>query len=43
MEFFLNVNNITGEKENDVINHMNYSNYIEEYGRSANMGLRFQF
>jgi outer membrane receptor protein involved in Fe transport len=43
LEFFLNVNNLTGEKENDVINHLNYSNYTEDYGRSANLGLRFQY
>ena len=43
MEFFLNVNNITGEKEHDVINHLDFANYIEDYGRSANMGLRYQF
>ncbi len=43
LEFFLNVNNLTGEKENDVINHLNYSNYTEDYGRSANIGLRFQY
>ncbi len=43
LEFFLNVNNLTGEKENDIINHLNFSNYTEDYGRSANLGLRFQY
>lgn len=43
LEFFLNVNNLTGELERDVINHMNFASYIEDYGRSANMGLRYQF
>jgi len=43
LEFFLNVNNLTGEKERDVINHMEFSTYIEDYGRSANAGLRYQF
>jgi hypothetical protein len=42
MEFFLNVNNITGEREHDIINHLNFSGYIEDYGRSGNMGLRYQ-
>jgi TonB-dependent receptor len=43
LEFFLNVNNLTGEKERDVINHMEFATYIEDYGRSANAGLRYQF
>ena len=43
LEFFINVNNLTGEKENDVINHLNFSNYIEDYGRSANLGFRYQY
>ena len=43
MEVFLNVNNLTGEKEHDVINYKEYANYIEDYGRSANLGLRYQF
>ncbi|MBN2426650.1 MAG: TonB-dependent receptor [Calditrichaceae bacterium] len=43
LEFFLNVNNLTGELERDVINHMKFASYIEDYGRSANMGLRYQF
>ncbi len=43
MEFFLNVNNLTNELEKDVINHMHFANYIEDYGRNANLGLRYQF
>jgi TonB-dependent receptor len=43
MEFFLNVNNLTGEMERDVINHMNFASYVEDYGRSANVGVRYQF
>ena len=43
MEFFLNVNNLSGERERNVINHLNFANYIEDYGRSANLGLRYQF
>jgi TonB-dependent receptor len=43
LEFFLNVNNLTGEKENDVINHLDFSSYIEDYGRSANLGFRYQY
>ena len=43
LEFFLNVYNLTGEIERDVINHRDYANYIEDYGRSANVGFRYQF
>ncbi len=43
MEFFLNVNNLTGEMEKDVISHMDFASYIEDYGRNANMGVRYQF
>lgn len=43
LEFFLNVNNLTNELERDVINHLNFANYIEDYGRNANLGLRYQF
>ncbi|MBN2092627.1 TonB-dependent receptor [candidate division KSB1 bacterium] len=43
LEFFLNVNNLTGEIERNVINHRDFANYIEDYGRSANLGLRYQF
>ncbi len=43
LEFFLNVNNLTNELERDVINHNDYASYIEDYGRSANIGLRYQF
>jgi len=42
LEFFLNINNLTNEIENDVINHKNFSSYLEDYGRNANMGLRYQ-
>ncbi|MFP4547825.1 MAG: TonB-dependent receptor domain-containing protein [Fidelibacterota bacterium] len=40
MEFFLNINNLTGELERNEIKHMNFASYIEDYGKSANMGLR---
>ncbi|MBD3287421.1 TonB-dependent receptor [candidate division KSB1 bacterium] len=43
MEFFLNINNLTNELERDVINHNDFASYIEDYGRSANLGLRYQF
>jgi outer membrane receptor protein involved in Fe transport len=43
MELFLNVNNLTNELERDVINHLSFANYIEDYGRNANLGLRYQF
>ncbi|MBD3287420.1 TonB-dependent receptor plug domain-containing protein [candidate division KSB1 bacterium] len=43
LEFFLNVNNLTNELERDVINHNDYASYMEDYGRSANLGLRYQF
>ncbi len=43
MEFFVNVNNLTSEIEKNVINHMNFASYIEDYGRSANMGVRYIF
>ncbi len=43
LEFFLNINNLTDEDENDVINHMDFASYVEDYGRNANMGLRYQF
>jgi TonB-dependent receptor len=42
LELFLNVNNLTNEKDHDVINHMGFSNYTEDYGRSANLGLKYQ-
>ncbi len=41
IEAFLNVNNLTGELERNEINHNGYATYIEDYGRSANLGLRF--
>jgi outer membrane receptor protein involved in Fe transport len=43
LEFFLNVNNLTDEIERDVINHKDFASYIEDYGRNANLGLRYQF
>ncbi|MDZ7330656.1 MAG: carboxypeptidase-like regulatory domain-containing protein [candidate division KSB1 bacterium] len=43
LELFLNVNNLTNEVEKDVINHMHFANYIEDYGRNANIGLRYQY
>lgn len=43
LEFFMNINNMTNELERDVINHLNYASYIENYGRSANIGLRYQY
>ena len=43
LEFFLNINNLTDEIERDVINHKNFASYVEDYGRNANMGLRYQF
>lgn len=43
LEFFLNINNLTNEREQDVINHMNFTRYLEDYGRTANIGLRYQF
>jgi outer membrane receptor protein involved in Fe transport len=43
LEFFLNINNLTNEVERDVINHKNFANYLEDYGRNANLGLRYQF
>ncbi|MDZ7318985.1 MAG: TonB-dependent receptor [candidate division KSB1 bacterium] len=43
MELFLNINNLTNELERDVINHLNFANYIEDYGRNGNLGLRYQF
>ncbi len=42
MEFFLNINNITDEVEHNVINHMNFTSYLEDYGRSANIGFRYR-
>lgn len=43
MEFFLNVNNLTNEFERDVIHHMSFTRYKEDYGRNGNLGLRYQF
>jgi len=43
LEFFLNINNLTNEREKDVINHMDFVSYIEDYGRTANIGLRYEF
>ena len=43
LEFYLNVNNLTNEIEKDVINHMDFASYIEDYGRNANLGLRYTF
>ena len=42
LEFFLNVNNLTDEVERDVINHMDFTRYWEDYGKSANLGFRYQ-
>ncbi|MFP4547822.1 MAG: TonB-dependent receptor domain-containing protein [Fidelibacterota bacterium] len=41
MEAFLNINNLTRELERNEINHNEYGTYIEDYGRSANLGFRF--
>ena len=35
--------NVDLEIEKDIINHMNFTRYSEEYGRNANLGLRYQF
>jgi len=43
LEFFLNINNLTNEVERNTINHMNFTSYLEDYGRNANLGLRYQF
>ncbi len=43
LEIYLNMNNLTGEVERDVINHMNFTRYMEDYGRNGNIGLRYQF
>ncbi len=43
LEFFMNINNLTNELERDVINHNSYTRYKEDYGRNANLGLRYQF
>lgn len=43
MEMFLNVSNITSELEHNVINHRNYTSYLEDYGRSASLGIRYRF
>ncbi len=43
MEFFFNVNNLTNELEHNVINHMDFTSYLEDYGRTMNMGVRYQF
>lgn len=43
LEMYLNINNMTNEIEQNVINHRRFASYIEDYGRSANMGLRYQF
>lgn len=43
MELFLNVNNLTSELEQNVINHMNFTSYLEDYGRTANLGIRYRF
>lgn len=42
LEFFLNVNNLTNEVEHDVINHMDFTSYLEDYGRNANIGFRYR-
>lgn len=42
LEFFLNVNNLTNEVEHSVINHKNYTSYLESYGRNANIGFRYR-
>ncbi len=42
LEFFLNVNNLTNEVEHSVINHMDFTSYLEDYGRSANIGFRYR-
>lgn len=43
LEVFFNVNNLTGEIEKDVIQHNTYSSYLEDYGRTANLGVRYIF
>ncbi len=42
LEFFININNLTDEVEHSVINHRNYTSYLEEYGRTANLGFRYR-
>ena len=41
LEFFLNINNLTNELERSEIKYRSYTNYLEDYGRSANLGFRF--
>ncbi len=43
LEFFLNVNNLTNELERNIINHLDFASYIEDYGRNANLGFRYMF
>lgn len=43
MEIFMNIFNLTNEIERDLLNHMNFARNIESYGRSVNIGLRYQF
>ena len=43
MEVFFNLNNLTNEIEKDIINHRSYSRYLEDYGRTANLGMRYIF
>jgi len=41
LEAFLNINNITNEYEHSVIQHMNFTNYKEYYGRTMSLGFRY--
>jgi len=43
MELFLNINNLTNEIERDVIKYKSFTRYSENYGRNANLGIRYQF
>jgi len=42
METFLNINNLTDEIERTTINHMDFTNNLEYYGRNINLGFRYR-
>lgn len=42
LEFFMNINNLTNEVEQSVINYKNFTSYLEDYGRNANIGFRYR-
>lgn len=43
LELLMNINNLSGESEYDVINHMYFTRNKKDYDLNTNIGMRYQF